>query len=102
MKTHKVLSEISVGINTRFFLALQSLMDSSKIASLEAFCKENGLSRPKYSEFRKEYISSSADITPQSRYKILDNEAVFALVTKYGISANWLITGEGSMVNQNS
>lgn len=100
MKTHKVLSEISVGINSRFFQALQSLMDSGSIPSLDAFCKENGLSRPKYSEFRAQYISGTSG-TSHSRYKILDNEAVHALVVKFGISADWLITGRGSMVKSN-
>lgn len=96
MKTMKVLTETSRSINSRFFQVLQVLMDDEKIKSLEAFCKENGLSRPKYSEFRREYLPGS-DEGQTSRYKVLDFEAVHALVAKYGVSAEWLITGSGYM-----
>lgn len=96
MKTNKVLSETTKGINARFFMALQNLIDEGDIASLEAFCKENGLSRPKYSEFRKEYLPD-ADPDHISRYKLLDFEAVHSLVTKYLVSAEWLISGSGYM-----
>jgi hypothetical protein len=96
MKTMKVLTETSRSINFRFFQALQVLMDDGKIKSLEAFCKENGLSRPKYSEFRREYSAGSSD-APVSRYKVLDFEAVYSLVAGYGVSAEWIITGSGNM-----
>ena len=99
MKTIKVLSEITRSINSRFFQALQHLMDEGKIASLESFCKENGLSRPKYSEFRKNYIPGQ-DEPSQSRYKLLDFEAVHSLVTRHKISAEWLITGFGPMIKK--
>lgn len=97
MKTIKVLSDISRGINLRFFQALQYLMEDGQIASLEAFCKENGLSRPKYSEFRREYMHETG-YGRISRYKVLDFEAVHALVVNYGVSAEWLITGFGPMI----
>lgn len=92
----KVLTETNRAINARFFQALKTLKDERKIKSLESFCKENGLSRPKYAEFMKEYIQG-ADESHTSRYKILDFDAVHALVANYDISAEWLITGGGSM-----
>jgi hypothetical protein len=99
MRTTKVISKTGRSINLRFFQALQKLMDRGEITSLEAFCRENGLSRPKYSEFRKEYLyNDSKDYA--SRYKMLDYEAIYALVTKHRVSCEWLIVGSGKMLKE--
>lgn len=42
-------------ISRRFFLALERLVELNKVASLEAFCNEYGLSAPKYRELRLGY-----------------------------------------------
>lgn len=97
MKTVKQVSEISEGVNRRFFIALNELVNMKRISSLESFCKEFDLSSSRYRETRLTY-----GITPkpnyQSRYKNIEIEALHNLCAVYRISAEWLLLGRGKMI----
>lgn len=96
MKPATPVSSIKEGINRRFFVAIETLVSLGKVSSLESFCKESGLSAPRYRELRQTY-----GLTPKpgrvSRYKYIEHEGLYFLVAKYGISAEWLLTGKGKI-----
>lgn len=93
----KTRTAIEIGVNRRFFQAIEVLVSLGRVSSLEAFCKEAGLSAPRYRETRFTY-----GITPRtdkvSRYKSIEIEALYYLVAKYSISSDWLLTGRGKML----
>ena len=92
MESKKVRPK-AVQIQTRFFEALDMLIQSGKIRGLGTFCTEYGLHRPKYSNI-KNHITAPEEGTG---YKFIDVDAIAYLVDDYGISADWLITGRGGM-----
>jgi len=84
-------------ISRRFFLALERLVELNKVASLESFCNEYGLSAPKYRELRLGYgVTPKPDYKP--RYKGIELEAAHYITACYPISAKWLLTGRGKML----
>lgn len=93
----KVCSPIEDAINRRFFEAIEELVTLGRLSALDAFCREAGLYSPRYREMRGTY-----GVTPRagyvSRYKSLQAEAVYTLTAKFGVSADWLITGRGKML----
>jgi hypothetical protein len=100
MKTVKQVSTIQEGINRRFFIALNELVMSKHISSLESFCNEFGLSSPRYRELRLTYgITPKPDY--QSRYKGIEIKALYNLCDVYSVSAEWLLLGRGKMFNKN-
>ena len=81
-------------IQARFFQAVDMLIESGKIKSLQAFCDQYGLHRPKYSNIR----SYSKDQTKLGTgYKFIDIDALAYLVGDYGVSSDWLLLGKGGM-----
>lgn len=96
-KAPKVCSPVEEAINKRFFVAIEELVLLGRLSALESFCKEAGLSASRYREMRATYgVAPRPDHV--SRYKSLQIEAVYTLTTKYGVSANWLITGRGKIL----
>lgn len=81
-------------IQRRFFQAIDILIGSDKIASLQAFCNDYGLHRPKYSNIRSFVYDHSKKWTG---YKLIDIDALAYIVSDYGISSDWLLTGKGGM-----
>lgn len=81
-------------IQNRFFQAIDILIESGKIKSLQSFCTEYGLHRPKYSNLRTKAKDSTKIGTG---YKFIDIDALTYLVSDFKISANWLLTGNGGM-----
>lgn len=96
VKKPKIITPIEDGVNRRFFQAIETLVSLGRLSSLESFCKEAGISSPRYRETRLTY-----GVTPRpgriSRYKSIEIEALYSLVAKYSISSDWLITGKGNM-----
>ncbi len=92
-------SPISDAVSRRFFEAIAVLVDLEYIPSMQAFCERNGLSAPRYRAMRMQY-----GLTPKpgylSRYRNLEVEAIYALVVKFPVSADWLISGRGEMLTR--
>lgn len=90
-------SPISDAVSRRFFVALDALINTGKIDSLNQFCELHNLSSARYREMRLSY-----GITPkpgyQPQYKNLEIEALYSMVANYPISAHWLLTGRGEMI----
>ena len=80
-------------IQKRFFHALDLLIESGKITSLQSFCIDYKLHRPKYSNLR----TLSNEGKPGTGYKLIDLDSLAYLVDDYGVSADWLLTGRGGM-----
>ena len=83
-------------IQKRFFLALDILMESDKIKSLQSFCAKHELHRPKYSSLKNHPDGPSEG----KGYKLIDIDALSYVVIDYGISAHWLLTGNGGMFDK--
>jgi hypothetical protein len=95
MKPKVIRPEIDL-INKRFFQAIEILMKNNKLESLRAFCHGHDLTPAKYYEIRK-----SLDQKEKStRYRLIDMDALSYLVNDYGISAEWLLTGKGSIFKE--
>ncbi len=90
-------SPISEGISRRFFEAIDALVAFGSVHSLEDFCNLHGLSASRYRAMRMQY-----GLTPkpgyESRYKNIELEAAYALVSSFPVSAGWLLTGRGKML----
>lgn len=72
---------------TRFFEALQHLINSGEIKSRNRYCT-------KYGFVQSHLWRSERD----PGRKLFELAWMIPLVANYGISARWLMTGEGSMV----
>lgn len=90
----KTIRPQAQAIQDRFFQAIDILIESDKIKSLQAFCAEYGLHRPKYSNLRTRSKDSSK---PGTGYKFIDVDALSYLVKDFRISADWLLLGKGGM-----
>lgn len=89
----KVIRPQVRAIQKRFFEALNLLIESRKIKGLQTFCQDYSLHRPKYSNIR----SLVQEDKPGTGYKLIDIDALSYLVLYYKVSADWLLTGRGSM-----
>lgn len=78
-------------------MVLERLVELKKVASLESFCNEYGLSAPRYRELRLGYgVTPKANYKP--RYKGIELEAAYYITANYPVSAKWLLTGRGKML----
>ena len=80
------ISQIGKDINKRFFFALDRLIQDRQIRGVQTFTKEFGINRWNLLTVKKE---------PESRF--VKTEWLSYLVLHYGISAEWLLTGIGSV-----
>ena len=80
------ISNEGANITRRFFLALETLQVKKELRGLKSFTDRYGLNYWNISTLRKE---------PEKR--ILKAEWLTYLVSDYNISAEWLLTGRGSM-----
>lgn len=92
---NSVSSPDAYNIQRRFFEALDLLIETGRIKSLQAFCNEYELHRPKYSNIRTAINEPSK---PGTGYKFIDIDALAYLVRDYGVSSEWLLEGKGSMI----
>jgi len=81
-------------IQDRFFQALDLLIDTKKIDSLQSFCECYDLHRPKYSTLRSKF---NDNIQRESGYKFIDIDSISYLVSDYKVSAEWLLLGKGKI-----
>ena len=80
-------------IQQRFFLALNTLIDTGKICTLKKFIEKYNLHEAKYVTVRMVL----ADPSKERKYRWIDLDALGYLVRDYGVSAEWLLTGKGTM-----
>lgn len=92
-------SEVSAAISRRFFAAVVELVASGAVSSLSGLCDAHGLSSPRYRELRLLYgVNADAAVGGSCcRYKAVELDALAVLVREYGVSAEWLLCGRGSM-----
>jgi hypothetical protein len=90
----KVIRPKAKEIQARFFQAIDMLIESGKIKSLQSFCTDYGLHRPKYSNIRS-YSKDESKLG--TGYKFIDIDALAYLVGDFGVSSDWLLTGKGGM-----
>ncbi len=79
------ITETTMHINRRFFEALEILKSRREISGIN--------------EFAKKYKAPSANLytIKNNGYGMIKAEWLHHLVRDYGISGNWLLTGEGNM-----
>jgi DNA polymerase/3'-5' exonuclease PolX len=90
----KVIRPKAQDIQDRFFQAVDMLIESGKVKSLQAFCKDYGLHRPKYSNLR---TRSKDPEKVGTGYKFIDVDALAYLVRDFKVSSDWLLIGKGGM-----
>lgn len=87
------ISKVQIDVLKRFLYCVQELRALNLISSLRDFVSEIGLTYSRYTEMDRGFRQGRGE----SRYKTVEIEAIYSLVTKYNVSADWLITGRGSM-----
>lgn len=85
-----IVSDITVAINRRFFEALASLKQRKDLGGVNGFCKKYGVS-----------TGNMYTIKNQSNGAI-KLDYLYFLVKDYGVSAEWLLTGDGDMFRHTS
>ena len=75
--------------NDRFLQAYRELIDIGKVSSRREFCKEIGIDR-------RNFEKKLAGEWPGS----IKPEYLAALVLRFGVSADWLLTGRGWMFGE--
>ncbi len=90
----KTIRPQAQAIQDRFFQAIDMLIESDKIKSLQEFCSLYELHRPKYSNLR---TRSKDHNKLGTGYKFIDVDALSYLVKDFKISADWILTGKGGM-----
>lgn len=74
----------SIDVVSRFFEALDALIEMKKINSEHSFCVDNNINRRNFKRLREE---------PHRKFNLW----MFALVVEHGISGDWMLTGKGKM-----
>ncbi len=90
----KSINPRAINIQRRFFEALELLIVEKKLSGLKVFCDDNNLNRTKYSRI-KNTLNKPLD---ESTYKMIDLDALAALSSDFGVSAEWLLLGRGEML----
>lgn len=80
------INQTGVDITDRFFTAVAVLSDYKYFRGMKGFCEENGLNRTVMVVLKSD---------PENH--VLKPELINLICDKYGISAEWLIRGEGEM-----
>lgn len=79
-------SFIEVQINQRFFQALEQVISLGLIRGVQTFTREHNIDRRNLLRVKKEPTDNSLNI-----------EWIYHLVNDFNISADWILTGKGSM-----
>lgn len=88
----KQLSPQTIAIQERFFHAINTLIESGKLAGMKTFCGDYGLHKAKYTRLRNAMLSHR-----ETDYRLIDLDGLHFLVKEYKVSADWLLTGRGKM-----
>lgn len=81
------ISNEGVAITHRFFLALDSIISMKRIRGVQTFTREFGIDRRNFMLVKS-----------QPSQSILKPEWIAYLCNNYGISATWIISGRGNML----
>lgn len=87
------ITQIQIDFNKRFLYCLQELKALNIISSMKEIIQEAGLSPQRYTELDRGFRQQRQD----SRYKTVEIEIIYLLVSKYNINPYWLILGVGDM-----
>lgn len=90
----KSINPRAIAIQERFFQALDILIESKELPGLKTFCTDNNLNRTKYSRIK----NALGKPIEESTYKMIDIDALAALCSDFGVSAEWLLLGRGKML----
>ncbi|MBR1775079.1 MAG: hypothetical protein IJ759_06090 [Bacteroidales bacterium] len=80
------INKNGVEITQRFFQAIELLKQTKKIRGLGTYTRENGINRWNLITVRN-----------KPEISVLKPEWLVPLVTEYGFSAEWLLTGRGTI-----
>ena len=94
------ITAIQTMVNRRFFTAIEALVERGDIKSLSGFITQCELHAPRYREMRAVY-GIRPTMGSSSRYVAVETEALFYLIARYHVSADWLMTGRGRMIEHN-
>lgn len=75
--------------NDRFLLAYQELIDIGKVTSRRDFCNQTGIDR----RYLEKKLSGNNPGSVKAEY-------LATLVLRFGVSADWLLTGRGWMFGE--
>lgn len=79
-------TEIDQQVVGRFFQALDTLKERKAIGGIQTFCNAYGIDKRNFYKQRK-----------QPQIQIMHFDWLVPLVTEYGVSSLWLLTGLGKM-----
>ena len=79
------INALSKGIKERFFMALDTLKSKGVIRGVGTFAKMHGLNASNLRMYRY-----------RDNWEV-SSEYLYYIIRDFGISSNWLITGQGSM-----
>jgi hypothetical protein len=82
-----MVSETGQTITARFFEAADALVSQKKLRGVQTLANEMGTDGARFRKLRR-----------QPEIYVLRPEWMHYLVTKYGVSSEWLITGFGEML----
>lgn len=90
MKIDSAMTGDSITATDRFFQACDELLFIGKASSIRDLCRTIGYDRRNFTN-KKNGMYGNSNLRP---------EYLTALVLKYGISADWLLTGRGWMFGE--
>lgn len=82
-------TEISQQIIERFYLALDAIIEAKKIRGVNTYCRE-------YNIDRRNLIANRKDLN-RGWFQV---SWLQPMVTRFGVSAMWLLTGSGRMFDK--
>lgn len=86
MSKRRAYNADTISIMERFFLAFQSSLDNKLIKNISVFCADNRIDKRHFYTQRKDLGRGFFEVG-----------WLVPLVRDCGVSANWLLTGKGTM-----
>lgn len=84
-------TDITKQIISRFFVALDLIVENNTIRGIKTYCDENNIDRRNLYNQRKDLDRGWFQVS-----------WIYPLIINYNISADWLITGKGGMFKKKS